>query len=77
MASHRNDDGKELALSADKAAVDHQEIMAVPTDEQMTPWQCMVANPKMIMWTLYANSTSAQRPLGFLPISLTLKQSVR
>jgi hypothetical protein len=56
MGSDRSNDGKELALSADKANVDHQEIIAVAADEEMTAWQCMVANPKIVLWTLYANS---------------------
>jgi hypothetical protein len=38
-----------------KAAAKHDETAAVETD-QISPWQSMAQNPKVILWTLYANS---------------------
>lgn len=44
---------------ADKKAVDHDEDVVVQQDLDMTAWQCLKANPKIVLWTLYANSRSS------------------
>lgn len=40
----------------DKAQVLHLENALPNPDDAMTPWQCIARNPKIVMWTLYANS---------------------
>lgn len=53
MADRRSDD------IPDKPAADHDENAIVQEDEDMTPWQCVVANPKVVLWTLFANGQLA------------------
>jgi hypothetical protein len=47
----------DLKESMTKSSSKHDED-ASPVDN-ITPWQCIVRNPKILLWTLYANSESA------------------
>ena len=46
-----------------KPGVDHDENVVVQQDLDMTAWQCLKANPKIVFWTLYANSELASHSL--------------
>lgn len=48
----------------DKVDISHDEDAFVQADREMTAWQCICANPKVALWTLYANSKSI-RPWSF------------
>ncbi|KAL0932818.1 maltose permease [Colletotrichum truncatum] len=39
----------------DKVQVSHNEEALREADRQITPWQCLRQNPKIALWTLYAN----------------------
>lgn len=40
----------------------HDGNVVVQQDLDMTAWQCLKANPKIVLWTLYANSEPASNP---------------
>lgn len=40
----------------EKAVMEHHEIAVVAADKEMTAWECIRANPKIVLWTIYANS---------------------
>lgn len=45
------------------AKAEMDENVVVQQDLDMSAWECMKANPKIIFWTLYANSKSqSHRP---------------
>ncbi len=54
-----------------KATAKHDETVAVEAD-QISPWQCMAQNPKIILWTLYANSTWTSGETWVMRESLTM-----
>lgn len=39
-----------------KAAATHDEHIVVEQDSETT-WECLKANPKIVLWTLWANSS--------------------
>ncbi|KAK6218437.1 hypothetical protein QIS74_06317 [Colletotrichum tabaci] len=65
MDSPREEPRKD-GLIVDKIDVQHNEDALRETDRQMSAWQCLRQNPKIVFWTLYANSKLS------LPIGSTL-----
>ncbi|GKT46126.1 uncharacterized protein ColSpa_06307 [Colletotrichum spaethianum] len=55
MDSLRDDTRKDDGV-VDKIYVQHNEEASREADRQMSPWQCLRQNPKIVLWTLYANS---------------------
>ncbi|GJD03587.1 maltose permease [Colletotrichum higginsianum] len=55
MDSPREEPRKD-GLIVDKIDVQHNEDALRETDRQMSAWQCLRQNPKIVFWTLYANS---------------------
>jgi hypothetical protein len=60
MASEDEYDDDVKKSSVVEAGAEHDEGATLDAD-QMTAWQCMLQNPKIVLWTLYANSTSFPR----------------
>ena len=52
-----DDDIKDPSLA--QAASDHEN--AVMDSDQISAWQCMAQNPKIVLWTVFANSKSCVR----------------
>jgi hypothetical protein len=48
-------DSSEVEVTA-KASVFHDEEVVEEIDREITPWQCLRQNPKIVMWSLFANS---------------------
>jgi hypothetical protein len=51
-----DDDLKDSSLV--ESGVEHAENVALDAD-QMTAWQCIINNPKIVLWTFYANRKSS------------------
>ena len=49
-----DDDVRDPSLT--KAASEHEN--AIMESDQMSAWQCMAKNPKILLWTVFANSKS-------------------
>ncbi|CZR40695.1 uncharacterized protein FPRO_10283 [Fusarium proliferatum ET1] len=59
--------------NVDKAFdVDHTESVVIQADRQKSPWQCILENPKIAAWTLYANVGSALVGYENLALSVCL-----
>ncbi|KAK3899137.1 alpha-glucosides permease MPH2 [Staphylotrichum tortipilum] len=54
-----------------KATAKHDKTAAVGAD-QISPWQCMTRNPKIVLWTLYANIGTALVGYENLALSVCL-----
>ncbi|KAM0322741.1 hypothetical protein ACHAQA_009332 [Verticillium albo-atrum] len=65
---HGHDENLDIAM--DKAKVIHAEVSALPAHETMSAWQCMRQNPKVVLWTLYANIGSAM--VGYENLALAI-----
>ncbi len=52
-----DDDVKDPSLT--KAASEHEN--AAMDSDQISAWQCMAQNPKIVLWTVFANSKSCVR----------------
>ncbi|KPI39381.1 General alpha-glucoside permease [Cyphellophora attinorum] len=50
----------------------HDEVAEVDTPPELTPWQCLKANPKIVLWTLYANIGSTMVGYENLALSVCL-----
>jgi MFS transporter, SP family, general alpha glucoside:H+ symporter len=50
----------------------HEEVAEVERKEELTPWQCLKANPKIVLWTLYANIGSTMVGYENLALSVCL-----
>lgn len=69
MAQGQEPDTKSVDVDAEKPGVNHEEIVVVAADKELTAWQCMRANPKIVMWALYANSTTIPHVSSGVPLS--------
>ncbi|CVL00441.1 related to maltose permease [Fusarium mangiferae] len=59
--------------NGDKAFdVDHTESVVIQADRQKSAWQCILENPKIAAWTLYANVGSALVGYENLALSVCL-----
>ena len=43
-------------MTTDKEGAEHSEF--VDHGEDADPWRCLIENPKIVLWTLYANRGS-------------------
>ncbi|GKT80480.1 maltose permease [Colletotrichum tofieldiae] len=59
------DDTRKSDIIIDKIDVQHNEEALREADRQMSPWQCLRQNPKIVIWTLYANSKLLVRSKTF------------
>jgi MFS transporter, SP family, general alpha glucoside:H+ symporter len=50
----------------------HEEVAEVTPKEELTPWECLKANPKIVLWTLYANIGSTMTGYENLALSVCL-----
>lgn len=39
----------------EKTFAQHDEVVAEEINREQTPWQCMRLNPKIVLWSLFAN----------------------
>jgi hypothetical protein len=42
----------------DKVHITHSERPNLEMDSQMSAWECILYNPKIVLWTVYANGMS-------------------
>ncbi|WYZ46654.1 hypothetical protein EsH8_IX_000879 [Colletotrichum jinshuiense] len=68
MDSPRDDIRKDVIV--DKIDVQHNEDVLREADRQMSPMQCLRQNPKIVLWTLYANVGSTL--VGFENLALSV-----
>lgn len=61
MDSPRDDDAHK-DIMVDKVNVSHNEDALREADRQISPMECLRQNPKIALWTLYANSKGV-RPM--------------
>lgn len=54
MSNH--EDTKTAKAVTGKPNAFHEEDVVEGVDYQMSPWQCLVQNPKIVAWSLFANS---------------------
>ncbi|TEA20933.1 General alpha-glucoside permease [Colletotrichum sidae] len=55
MESPREDHDAHKDIMVDKVNVSHNEDVLREADRHMSPMQCLRENPKILLWTLYAN----------------------
>lgn len=60
-----------VSIEAKQKAV-HDEVAEVDTTTELTPWRCLKANPKIVLWTLYANIGSTMVGYENLALSVCL-----
>lgn len=48
--------GKKNDIFDEKSGVNHDEHIVIQEDSETT-WECLKANPKIVLWTLWANSS--------------------
>lgn len=58
MTSQHVVDASKSSEVFDKPHADHHEDAANIADHEMSPWQCIKQNPKIVMWTLFTNGKS-------------------
>ncbi|KAH7175036.1 general substrate transporter [Fusarium flagelliforme] len=67
MAHYDNEKG-----DAEKPDVHYNENAVVQVDRETSAWKCITANPKIVLWTLYANIGSAMVGYENLALSICL-----
>ncbi|KAM0276269.1 hypothetical protein ACHAQH_006944 [Verticillium albo-atrum] len=65
-----HDDNFDVGM--DKANVSHAEVSVLTAEEKMSPWECIRQNPKIALWTLYANIGSTMVGYENLALSVCL-----
>lgn len=56
MSHQSNEDAKGTTIIADKIDAVHRETVEPIAEDRVTAWRCVYDNPKVVLWTLYANS---------------------
>jgi hypothetical protein len=64
MAQLAEDDHADVV--SQKLDIAHQEDIANITDHEMSPWQCIAQNPKIVLWTIFTNSSLSSTPCSHL-----------